>query len=138
MKTKKTRKRQRGSVLVETALIFTTFAFLLIGAFDCGQFLFIHQALVERARSAARWGVVNDPTNVTAIQNMVLYNQTTGSGSGYFGLDSSMVQVTNPGSGTDNYRVVVFITNYPYTVLSPYIGGTHIGPNITMSFPVGQ
>jgi hypothetical protein len=124
--------------LVETALIFTTFAFMLIGAFDCGQFLFIHQALVERARSAARWGVVNDPTNLSGIQNMVLYNQPTGSGSGYFGLDSSMVQVTNPGSGTDNYRVVVFITNYPYTVLSPYIGGTHTGPNITMSFPVGQ
>ena len=138
MKTTKARKRQRGSVLVETALIFSTFAFMLIGAFDCGQFLFIHQALVERARSAARWGGVNDPTNLTAIQNMVLYNQTTGSGSGYFGLDSSMVQVTNPGSGTDDYRVVFFITNYPYTVLSPYIGGTHIGPNITMSFPVGQ
>ena len=138
MKTKKARKRQRGGVLVETALIFTTFAFMLIGAFDCGQFLFIHQALVERARSAARWGGVNDPTNITGIQNMVLYNQPTAGSAGYFGLDSSMVQVTNPGSGTDNYRVVVFITNYPYTVLSPYIGGTHIGPNITMSFPVGQ
>jgi hypothetical protein len=114
---------------------------MLIGAFDFGQFLFIHQALVERTRSAARWGAVNDPTNLTSIQNMVLYNQPTVPGtspSGYFGLTSGMVQVSNPGSGTNDYRLVVFITNYPYTVLSPYIGGTYMGPNITVSYPIGQ
>lgn len=147
MDNSKSRKRQRGSVFVETAFIFTTFAFMLIGAFDFGQFLFIHQALVERARSAARWGAVNDPTNHTSIQNMVLYNQSTAPGnwdehsnnqSGYFGLTSDMVQVSDPGSGTNDYRLVVFITNYPYTVLSPYIGGTHVGPNITLSYPIGQ
>jgi hypothetical protein len=141
MDTSKSRKRQRGSVLVETGFIFTTFAFMLIGAFDFGQFLFIHQALVERTRSAARWGAVNDPTNLTSIQNMVLYNQPTVPGtspSGYFGLTSGMVQVSNPGSGTNDYRLVVFITNYPYTVLSPYIGGTYMGPNITVSYPIGQ
>jgi Flp pilus assembly protein TadG len=147
MDTSKSRKRQRGSVFVETAFIFTTFAFMLIGAFDFGQFLFIHQALVERARSAVRWGAVNDPTNHTSIQNMVLYNQSTAPGnwdyhsnnqSGYFGLTSDMVQVSDPASGTNDYRLVVFITNYPYTVLSPYIGGTYMGPNITVSYPIGQ
>ena len=148
MDTIKSRKRQRGSVLVETGFIFTTFAFMLIGAFDFGQFLFIHQALVERARNAARWGAINDPTNYTAIQNMVLYNQPTApdgswggqnsNAPGYFGLTSDMVQVSNPGSGTNDYRLTVFITNYPYTVLSPYIGGTYIGPNITIGYPIGQ
>ena len=146
MHTSQARKRQRGSVLVETGLIFTTFAFMLIGAFDFGQFLFIHQALVERARSAARWGVVTDPTNLTAIRCMVLYDQPSGSGCpgnddtrpGYFGLTQNMVQVSTPGSGTNDYRLVVFITNYPYTVLSPYIGGTYMGPNITVSYPIGQ
>ena len=39
-----------GSVILETALIFLVFACLLLGAFDFGQFLFVHQALVERAR----------------------------------------------------------------------------------------
>lgn len=134
------RKRTRGSAFVEAALVFTSFAFMLIGAFDFGQFLFIHQALVERARSAVRWGIVNDPTDHTSIQNMVLYNQSTqpSGQAGYFGLTSSMVQVSDPGSGTNNYRLVVFITNYPYTVLSPYIGGTFTGPNITVSYPIGQ
>ena len=143
MKTSNSRKRQRGSVFVETAFIFTIFAFMLIGAFDFGQFLFIHQALVERTRSAARWGAVNGPANHTSIQNMVLYNQSTAPGnsnnqSGYFGLTPDMVQVSDPGNGTNDYRLVVFITNYPYTVLSPYIGGTYTGPNIMVSYPIGQ
>ncbi len=141
MDTSQSRKRQRGSVLVETGFIFTTFAFMLIGAFDFGQFLFIHQALVERARSAVRWGAVNDPTNLSATRNMVLYNRPTapgGDASGHFGLTSDMVQVSDPGSGTNDYRLVIFITNYPYTVLSPYIGGTYTGPNITVSYPIGQ
>ena|SRR5438270_2756073 len=141
MNRRNSRRRQRGSAFVETALTFTVFAAMLIGTFDFGQFLFVHQALVERARSAARWGAVTDPSNVTAVQNMVLYNQPTapsGTPAGYFGLTSDMVQVSGPGSGTDNYRLVVFITNYPYTILSPYIGGTYNGPNITMSVPLGR
>ena len=140
MNRKNGKKRQRGSALIETALIFVIFTFMLVGIFDFGQFLFIHQALVERARSSARWGIVNDPTNHTAIQNMVLYNQPTAPANtpSYFGLTTDMVQVTNPGSGTDDYHLAVLITNYPYTVLSPYIGGTYIGPNITISIPLGR
>src|SRR5690349_21417019 len=133
-------RKQRGSVLVETGLVFTTFAFLVIGAFDFGQFLFVHQALVERTRNATRWGAVNDPTNVTAVQNMVLYNQPTvpSGASTYFGLTTDMVQVSNPGSGTSDYRLTVLVTNYPYTILSPYIAGTYLGPNIKVSVPLGQ
>src|SRR5665213_1371339 len=92
-----------GNVIVETALVFLVFACLLLGAFDFGQFLFIHQALVERARYAASWGAISDPTNATAITNMVLYNSPTGSGPGYFNLTAANVLVTNPGAGTDNY-----------------------------------
>jgi|SRR5690349_8825449 len=140
MKHPRPRERQRGSAFVETALVFTTFAFLVIGAFDFGQFLFVHQALVERARNAVRWGAVNDPTNVTAVQNMVLYNQATvpTDASSYFGLTTDMVQVSNPGSGTVDYRLTVLVTNYPYTILSPYIAGTYLGPNIKVSVPLGQ
>ena len=32
---------------------------LMFGVIDCGQVLVAHQALVERVRSAARWGVVH-------------------------------------------------------------------------------
>jgi Flp pilus assembly protein TadG len=131
-------KSSRGSALVEAAFVLIPFAAMLIGIVDFGQFLFIHQALVERARYAARWGAVTDPTNTTAIQNMVLYNQPTAStGSGYFGLTASMVQVTTQDSGTDDYRLVVNITNYPYQVFSLFISGTYYGPNVTISVPLG-
>ncbi len=135
-------KRSKGAVFIETALVFVIFVFMLMGAFDFGQFLFIHQALVDRARSAARWGALSDPTNTTAIQNMVLYNQTTapvGATSGIFGLTSDMVQVATQDTTTsDNYRLTVLITNYPYEMISPIIGGTYNGPNILISFPIGR
>jgi Flp pilus assembly protein TadG len=145
MRNRISQRRQKGSkgaVFIETGLVFVIFAFMLMGAFDFAQFLFIHQALVDRARSAARWGALSDPTNTSAIQNMVLYNQTTapsGVTSGIFGLTSSMVQVaTQDTSSSDNYRLTVLITNYPYQMISPIIGGTYNGPNITISFPLGR
>ena len=133
-------KQSRGAVLIETGLIFVAFSFMLMGAFDFAQFLFVHQALVDRVRSAARWGAVNDPTNASAIKNMVLYNQATvpdGATSGVFGLTSGSVSVSTPGSGTDDYRLVVTITNFQYEMISPIIGGTHTGPYIAISTPLG-
>jgi Flp pilus assembly protein TadG len=135
------RRRSRGDVLVETALIFIVFAGMLIGTFDFGQFLFIHQALVERARSAARWGAVNDPTDTTSIQNMVLYNQAAtpiGGTATYFNLAAGNVSVTNPGSGTDQYRLNIQISGYSYNILSLYIAGSYTGPPITVSVPLGK
>ena len=135
------RHRSRGSALVETALIFIVFAAMLIGTFDFGQFLFIHQALVERARYAARWGAVNDPTDTTSVQNMVLYNQSTTPAGGtatYFNLTTDNVSVTNPGSGTDQYRLNIQISGYSYSILSLYIAGTYTGPPITVSVPLGK
>ncbi len=126
--------------MVETALIAVGFLALLIGAFDFAQFLFIHQALVERARYAARWGALNNPTDTTSITNMILYNQssTPPSGTpGYFGLTPSAISISNPGSGSDDYRLVVQISNYSYTMFSPFIGGTYTGPIIQVSFPLG-
>jgi Flp pilus assembly protein TadG len=134
------RRSSKGSVLVESAIIFVAFATMLIGIFDFGQFLFIHQALVERARSAARWGAINDPTDSTSITNMVLYNQAATPPGGtptYFNLSSSNVSVSNPGSGTNNYRLTISISGYSYTVLSPYIGGTYTGIPVTVSVPLG-
>jgi Flp pilus assembly protein TadG len=125
--------------MVETALVFLAFVILLIGAFDFGQFLFVHQALVERARSAARWGAVQDPIDPVAIQNMVLYNRASApdGGTTFLGLERSMITVTNPGAGTDDRRLNVAIHGYTYTVLSPNIGGTYYGPAILVSAPLG-
>ena len=138
------RRTSKGGAFVEMALIYLVFAILLIGAFDFGQFLFVHQALVERARFAARWGAINDPTNTDSVSNMVRFFQPTDPGSGvpsYFNLTGGTggnVVVTNPGSGTDNYRLNVQISGYSFVALSPYLGGNLTGPPITVSVPLGM
>jgi Flp pilus assembly protein TadG len=133
------RRTSRGSAIIETALIFPLFFVILIGAFDFGQFLFIHQAMVERARYAARWGAINNPADSTSITNVVLYFRSTTppSGTGFLNLAASNVTVTNPDSGTANYRLTIRISGYSYRVLSPYIAGTYTGPPITVSVPLG-
>ncbi len=136
---------ERGSAMVEGALEFLVFAMLLIGTVDFGQFLFIHQTLSERAREGVRYGIVNDPTNTTSIQNIVLYGQASGGSvpgtasstdTGIFNVQRSNVIVTTTGSATDDYRLLVQIQNYQYRIYSPTIAGTYTGPNITAALPL--
>jgi Flp pilus assembly protein TadG len=140
------RRASSGNVMVEAAFIFVVFFSMLIGAFDFGQFLFIHQALVERARYAVRWGALNDATTAQ-IQNMVLYQSATAGTSGYFNLTSTNVTVTKT---TDSIcmvsdptvfptlykRVYVQIHDYSYIMLSPFSAGSYNGPNITVAAPI--
>jgi Flp pilus assembly protein TadG len=133
------RKARRGSALVEFALIGLMFFILLIGIADMGQMLFLQQALAERARGAARWGAVTDPTNTSAIRNMVLYLQPTvpGAARTSFGLTPAMVSVTTPDAGTDNYRLVVRVSGYSYILLSPSFAGSYQGVPVSVSVPLG-
>ena len=134
------RKNNRGSVIVEAGLVFIAFFGMLMGAFDFGQFLFVHQALVERVRSAARWGAINDPTDSASISNMVLYNQAGDppqGTTGYLNVTPGNVSVTNPDSGTDKYRLNIQVSGYSYIVLSPFIAGNFTGPLISVSVPLG-
>jgi Flp pilus assembly protein TadG len=139
-------KSEKGSVMVESALTFLVFFLMLIGIFDFGQFLFVHQALVDRARAAARWGSINDPTDHTSIQNMVLYNQSATPAGGtatYMNLTAGNVSVSDVkdtplGSGKPDYRLIVRVSGYSFTALSPYMSGSMTGPSITIVVPLGE
>ena len=140
----RTRKGRKGNAIIESALISLVFFLLLFGIFDFGQFLFVHQALVHRARTAIRWGAINDADNTTAIQNKILYNQSTAkvdaegnAEAGYFGLTASNVTVTTTGKNTNDYRVNVQITNFPFVMLSPYVAGKYQGTSINVTVPLG-
>ena|SRR5437763_2951498 len=136
----KGRRSRRGSVMVELSLIFILFSTLLIGILDFGQFLFYQQALVERVRAAARYGAVHDPTDATAITNVLMYNQSltpTDGRSAYFSVKASMVSVTTADAGTDNYRLVVTLSGYSFPVLSPLLASSYPGPPLTVSQPLG-
>lgn len=133
----------RGSAMLESALVFSTFLFMLIGVFDFGQYLYMHQYLVERARNAARWGALQkcDSTLYDQVRNMVLYNQAGVPADGttpVFNLTPEMVNVQTIGDGnleSPSYEVRVTITGYRYLMLSPYISGTKVGRDIVASSP---
>jgi Flp pilus assembly protein TadG len=130
-------RSRRGQTLVESALVALVFLVTLIGIFDLGQIFFIHQTFVERVRNAARYAVVNT-YDATAFKNMVLYSQPTvptGRTSGIFGLTADMVTVTRAGAGTNDDRIVVSVTNYPYRFFSPLIAGVFQGRAILVSLP---
>jgi hypothetical protein len=114
-------RSQRGQALVEAVLTLTAFLAIFLGTIEIGEILYIHQTLVERTRSAVRWGAVNDwddTNSPTAISNVVLYGTSTPSNSAtpIFGLTSSNVSVTRPQpdySAAD--RIVVTVSGYTLT-----------------------
>jgi hypothetical protein len=120
---------------VESVLTLTAFLAIFLGMIEVGEILYIHQTLVERTRSAVRWGAVNawDSTNSpTEITNVVLYGTPTPdpNSSPLFGLASSNVSVTRPQpdfSAAD--RIVVAVSGYSLTFFTNAIvqmsGGSH-------------
>jgi len=117
------RKRQKGQALIETSLVLIALLLMIVGIMDFGQFLFFHEALTDRARVGARYAAVN-PYDVTAIQNMVVYNNATapdGATSGLFGLRTSYVTVTPTLAGGAPTYVEVKISGFPIQFLSPYM-----------------
>src|SRR6266446_5834101 len=110
-------KRRRGQSMVEATLVLLVFFALLLGVIDCGQILFAHQALVERVRSAVRWGSVH-PFDGEQVLNLVLYNQTDEprmTTPGYLGLTRANVQVRyQPATAErpDDETLSVAIVNY--------------------------
>jgi len=126
---------QRGQTLIEGALALLVFFSLMFGVIDCGLMLVRHQALVERVRSAVRWGVVR-PWDGTGeqIANLILYEQTkepSSASAGYLGLTRENVQVRyQPASPSrpDDEVLSVAIVNFHYQFLSPWITQIFVNP----------
>ena len=133
MRKKTNRKRQAGTALVETALSLLLYTSIIFSLVDFGYVMFMHQTIASRAESAVRYGALN-PTDTTGMKNMVLYNATTGTGTGLFGLTTSNVSATRSGSGTTADRVTITISNFHYPMISPGMSGT--AKNISVTMPV--
>jgi Flp pilus assembly protein TadG len=122
----RSRNKRSGQALIESGLIMMIFLPLSIGIMDFGQFLYFHQSLTERTRAAARYGAVH-AFDATAIANVAIYNDPAGSNGGanspllpYLNTTSGSdgcVSATLSDAGTDDARVRVTITNFPYNFL---------------------
>lgn len=138
------RHRTRGQGLVEAAMVLLVFFALLVGVVDCGQVLYAHQALVERVRSAVRWGTLH-PYDGTGEQvaNLILYDQVEEprmSRDGFLGLTRSNVQVRyQPASveRPDDQMLSVAIVNYESHFFSPWIARKIVSPRpVLISAPM--
>jgi Flp pilus assembly protein TadG len=136
--------QERGQSFVESTFVMLAFFALLFGVIDCGQMLVAHQALVERVRTAVRWGVVR-PWDGTGdqIANLILYNQTAEprpSIDGYLGLKRENVRVAyQPASAQrpDDETLSVTVVNYQYHFISPWIARTLVNPRpVLISAPM--
>jgi Flp pilus assembly protein TadG len=122
------KKNQRGQAIIESGLVMMVVLPVLLGIMDFGQFLYIHQTLSDRTRSAARWGAVNTYANSGVnICNVALYNDSNGSTNGASLILPSLQTSNSTGdgycsatlanAGTEDATITVTISSYPYTFL---------------------
>lgn len=127
-------KLRRGQSMVESTLVLLVFFSLLLGVIDCGQVLFAHQSLVERVRSAVRWGVVNPWEGPDRIVNRVLYNQTEaprGNAAAFLGLRPENVVVRHQAptpERPDDETLSVTIVNFQSQFFSPWLAPMVVSP----------
>lgn len=128
--------QEKGAVTIEATMTLSLFLVMVFSLFDFGFSLFLHETYLHQARTGARYGAVN-PGDLSAIKNMVLYNQTTGSGTGLMGLSPSSVTVARNGTAGDtDDRIVVTVSGYTFTLITPGWSGSRTGQPITVTLPV--
>ena len=144
----KSRQNQRGQAFVESGLIMLIFLPVLIGIMDFGQFLYLHLSLTERTRAAAHYGAITTYTDGSDIANVAIYNDPAGSANGATALLPNL-QATDSGkdgyvtasltsAGTEDARIRVTITNYPYNFLMLPTSLNHRTITDTEPYEVGR
>lgn len=129
-------RSERGAEIVEASLTIMLFLMFVFSMFDFGLSLYLHQSFVHQARTGARYGAIHpDPV---AVKNMVLYGTpATGTGNGLNGLAPDSVTVTRTGTPiTATDRIVVTISGYTFTWITPGWAGNKTGKPITITMPV--
>ena len=137
--------KERGQSMVESTLVLLVFFSLLLGVIDCGQVLFANQSLVERVRSAVRWGVVNPWDGADRVVNRVLYNQTdapAGAPAAFLGLRPENVVVRHrPATSErpDDETLSVTIVNYQPQFFSPWLASMVLHPReVSITAPMSS
>jgi Flp pilus assembly protein TadG len=130
---------QEGSTLVEFAIGASVFLLVMFAVIEFGRALWVHNALADAARRAARYAV-NQPasspagtattgTNVgpsiAAIRNVGVYGNPAGSGAPMVNnLTPANLDVQYTNFGVGQGTVAVTITNYQHQFVVPVIGTT--------------
>ncbi|MDT4953040.1 MAG: hypothetical protein QOJ02_1178 [Acidobacteriota bacterium] len=126
----KNRRDERGATLLEFAIGATVFLTAMFAVVEFGRALWTHNALSDAARRGARYAVNHPVTDVTAVQNVVVYGDPAGGSNPVVNnLTTSNVQVQYSSFGLGAGTVSVSITNYKFQFIIPIVGTTISMPN---------
>ena len=124
------REGERGAALLEFTLASTLFIVVIFGTLEFGRLLWVHNALTDATRRAARYAVTrgksNDATSdiQKAIKNVAVYGNPEGTGSPLVdGLAPGQVLVTfSDDYGLGAGSVSVEIDKYEFQFVVPILG----------------
>ena len=137
------RGNERGSSLVEGALIYGAFVFMLIATVDVGYVLFMHQAITERARAALRYGATRpyNSTTIDQMKNLIVFNNPNPErerSRGIFNLAPSNVQVSRVAGGAPWVpdQLTVEVKSLEFRFLTPLIAGRRLAKTVSITVPI--
>jgi Flp pilus assembly protein TadG len=126
----KNRRDERGATLLEFAIGATVFLTAMFAVVEFGRALWTHNALSDAARRGARYAVNHPATDVSAVQNVVVYGDPAGGSKPVVNnLTTSNVQVLYSSFGLGAGTVSVSITDYKFQFIIPIVGTTISMPN---------
>ncbi len=145
---KRSGKHQRGSVLVEQALVVTFLLTVIFGIVDVSRAAYAYHFVSNAAREATRWASVRSSTSVltpSASQSNVQAYVSNVSG---MGLDPSSISTTitwlapphgSPTCPANKPGCVVQVTvNYSYTFYFPFLPTSSINMSSTSQMVITQ
>lgn len=132
-------RSERGTQLVELAIVLPIVLMLLGAAAEFGRFFYTYQTLAKATRTGARYLMTETAAGTmdATAKNLVVYGNQTGTGTPVIsGLASGNIRVTRTGgSNAFPERVTVRIEGYTYQPLFDL--GKLIGsPTLSLRVPV--
>ena len=129
-KTLANREGERGAALLEFTLAATVFLVVIFGTLEFGRLLWVHNALADATRRAARYAVTrgknNDPASDAqkAIKNVAVYGNPEGAGNPLVdGLTPGKVKIVfSDDYGLGAGSVSVEIEQYEFQFVVPILG----------------
>ena len=112
---------ERGTQLVELAIVLPVLILMLGAAAEFGRFFYTYQTLAKATRAGARYLTTESAAGTAdpKAENLVVYGDTAGNGSPVVeGLTTDQIRITRTG-GTSAFpeRVTVKIVGYTYEPL---------------------
>lgn len=136
-------RSERGTALLEFAIVATIFFTMLFAVIEFGRLFWTHNALRDASRRGTRYAIVrkDDAGSIQAVKNMVVYGDPNANPATAQPLISGLtpanvvVEYQNFNGILLSSRATVSIINYKFQFSVPLVGGTLNMPAYRTSLP---